>query len=195
MVILHTWLPTTPRSVLEGIRPDAGHSSLEIINDEANLVSYISYWPEPESLIGHMTELLKPRPHRHPETYALECDPSVGYMQRPSDHSDELHGLDEDIMIELWTAIRDTKYDLMHWNCSNISKLLILSAIDPTYHKNLETAAYCSPEDLQKISGPDDLFDKITYLATSPFIDCRPEDVRRMIEAYLEMLSTAIRTI
>jgi hypothetical protein len=190
MVILHTWLPATPQSVLAGVRPDAGHSSLEVINDEGNLVSYISFWPEPESLIGHMTQILKPRAQRHPATYATECDVNNGYMQRPADHSDELYGLDEAVMVDLWTAIRDTNYDLMHWNCSNICKLLILSAIDPSYHKKLETAAVCSSEDLAKIASTEDFLEKLRYLATSPFIDCRPDDVRRMMEAYVSMVTS-----
>jgi hypothetical protein len=189
MVILHTWLPATPQYVLSGIRPDAGHSSLEVIDDDGDLMSYVSFWPEPESLIGQVTQLLNPRPQRHPSTYAMECDPGAGYMQRESDYNDELKHLDQMTIIELWTALEDTRYDLRHWNCSNICKLLILSAIDGTYHNSLEDAAGCSAEDLAKISGTEDFLEKLEYLTTSPFIDCRPDDVRRMTEAYGALLT------
>jgi hypothetical protein len=80
--------------------------------------------------------------------------------------------------------LRDGGYDVRTWNCSNVCKLLILSGMDPRHHEDMEQAMVCSPADLLSIAGPDDLFSKLRYLSTSPFIDCRPDDVRRAAQAY-----------
>jgi hypothetical protein len=163
---------------------------MEIIADDGSLLAYVSYWPEPGTLIGDITQIMKPRPQRHPATYSQEIDPDIGYMQRPSDFTDGVDGLDEDTVIELWTSIEDTGYDLLHWNCSNVVKVLILSSFDPVQREQLLEVAGCTPDDLAKISGTQDTFEKLRYLATSPFIDCRPEDVRRMLQAFAELKRT-----
>ncbi len=193
MVKLYTWLPLLPHAIFEGLRPDAGHSSVEVLTDDGTEIAYASYWPEPGSLLGEVTQLMKPRPQRHPATYAQECDPNIGFMQRPADFTDTVEGLVEDTIVELWTVIEDTKYDLLHWNCSNISKLLILSSFDPVQREKLSAIAGCTPEDLTSIDKIQDPLERLRYLATSQFIDCRPEDVRRMIEAYGDLKETTLK--
>jgi len=184
VVKLHTWLPLDPALIFEGFRPDAGHSSMEVISDDGTLIGYVSYWPEQGSLIGQVTQMLKPRPQRYPGTYQQEIDPEIGYMQRESDYEDSVYGLDDDTIIQLWTSMEDTSYDLLHWNCSNICKLLILSSMPEKDREVLDESVGCTPQDLLTFSGSVDLFERLRYLATSPFIDCRPDDVRRLVDAY-----------
>jgi hypothetical protein len=193
MVKLYTWLPLEPFLIFEGFRPDAGHSSMEVFSETNSLMAYVSFWPAPTSLIGEITQLMKPRPQRRPSTYAQEIDPTIGFMQRPADFIDEVHGVDEEQVTEMWTAIEDTDYDLLHWNCSNICKLLLISSFDPCHRDQVAGAAGCTPADLFKIGAGEELLEKLRYLTTSPFIDCRPEDVRRMVEAY-EKIEMPLRT-
>lgn len=194
MIKLHTWLPLMPNAIFEGLRPDAGHSSMEIITDSGAQLAYVSYWPEQESFLGEITQLMKPRPRRHPSTYSQEIDPTIGYMQRPSDYVDDVMGLDEEAMTELWSAIEDTKYDLRHWNCSNVSRALILCSFDTVHQKQLLDASGCSPKENAKIAQIKDPLEKLRYLATSQFVDCCPEDVRRMLDVSEKLRLTQIST-
>ena len=158
---------------------------MEVLGSQNELIAYVSFWPEPESLIGQVTQILKARPQRRPATYEQEIDTEVGYMQRPSDFTDEVDGLDEETIVELWNTVQDTSYDLRHWNCSNICKLLIISSLDITEAEDLKLVTGCTPDDLDALHGTVDSLERLRYLATSQFIDCRPEDVRRTVEAYL----------
>lgn len=185
MVTLYTWDPPKPEWALEHrFSPDMGHSALKVTDDNGVPRAYASFWPERESMIGRIRDLWVERLARHPKSYVQEIDPDQGFMQRPADHADAVDGLAEDLVVEIWEMLRDGGYDVRTWNCSNVCKLLILTGMDPRHHESMQQAMVCSPADLLSIAGPDDLFSKLRYLSTSPFIDCRPDDVRRAAQAY-----------
>src|SRR5215468_1939041 len=109
--------------------PDLGHASLEVVDERTGDATYISYWPEIESLIGEVTQVFKHRKHRNPASYAQECDPNDAYLQRPDDAHETLRGLDEARILNDWQSLQDSKYDVLRWNCSSLVKYLLLAAM------------------------------------------------------------------
>lgn len=186
MTTLYTWVPTPPPVLIaDRIVPDVGHSALEITDGGGRQVAYVSFWPERESLIGELTRRVKPRKTRHPSCYAEESDPAAGFMQRPAEFMDRIApGLDEERMAAAWQAIVESQYDFLHWNCSNVTRFLITRAMAPADYDAIQEAATLTGDDLRHISGPDGLREIFRYLATSRFIDCRPDDVRRLVHAF-----------
>jgi len=185
MVTLYTWLPPSAETIFEqALQPDVGHSALEVKGPDGNTRVYASFWPECDSLIGKIRELWKERPCRHPSSYEQDSDPDGAYMQRQADHADTIEGLSEDVIVDLWQLLQDSDYDFLRWNCSNVGKLLLLSAVEPKYLPDMEKAMCCTPDELLSISGADELLEKLRYLSTSAFLDCRPDDLRRAVQAY-----------
>jgi len=67
VVHLYIWKPTTLADVVDAyIMPDLGHASLEVVDERTGDATYISYWPEIESLVGEVTQIFKHRTHRNP---------------------------------------------------------------------------------------------------------------------------------
>src|SRR6478672_7418362 len=95
VIHLYLWKPTRLADVVrEGIMPDLGHASIEVVDERTGDATYISYWPEIESLIGEVTQAFKHRKKRNPDSYAQESDPDDAYMQRPGEAHTTLYGLD-----------------------------------------------------------------------------------------------------
>jgi hypothetical protein len=187
MVEVYIWKPTTLSTIVEaGIIPDFGHVAMQVTNEKTGENAYISFWPEMESLLGVALAPFKRRETRHPATYEIESDPEAGYMQRPADESCTLCGLDEARILREWPLIRDSEYHLRSWNCSNVAKFLIVSAMCEEDYARIESCAGCSVDDLRSIRDGEDLRSKLEYLTTSAFIDCRPHDLWRMTQAYNE---------
>ena len=187
MVTLYTWLPPPPQWALEHhLPPDLGHSALKVTGSEGEPLAYASFWPEPDSLIGRIREMWAARRSRHPASYTQEIDPEDGYMQRPADIADVLPGLSESLIVETWESLRDSVYDVSNWNCSNVCKFLILTGLNERYYESVQEAFRCAPGEIPRLASGDDLLTKLRYFSTSPFIDCRPDDVRRGAQAYLD---------
>lgn len=196
MIILYTWAPVSPVTLLQpGVSPDIGHSAIEVRGGSAaseDSSVYMSFWPELESLIGVVTQLWKPRTVRNPASYAQEIDPDDGYMQRLADNVTELDGLDEEKMRHLWERFGESKYDFLKWNCSSVCRLLLLSATPPHLREAMRAAMACSLEDVAQLWGAGEMADvaeRLRYLSTSAFIDCRPDDLKRAAAAYLEAIT------
>jgi hypothetical protein len=156
---------------------------MEVVSDHGEGV-YISYWPEMDTPMGHVMQLVKSRAKRHPESYSEEIDPEAGFMEREASHIGELQGLNEELIKVLWPQLKSSEYDFFKWNCSSVCKFLILSAMDKRFHEQILAAAVCTPEDLLTVESTDDLVVRLRILATSPFIDCRPDDLHRMVHVY-----------
>jgi len=184
MVHLYIWKPTSLETVLEnGIAPDVGHAAIEV--SVGTGTTYISFWPEIDSAIGRIAQLLKPRQTRHPATYAQEISPDDAFMQRPADFEVELPGLDEAVILRLWEGLADSGYDFLCWNCSNVCKFLLLSAAPRAKRAALDAAMSLCPDETNCIDSDDMPHEKLRFLATYPFIDCRPEDLKRAAEVFL----------
>ena len=183
MVRIYIWDPAGIVTALEtGVAPDFGHAAMEVVSGDNDGV-YISYWPEMDTAMGQFMQLVKARAKRHPDSYAEEIDPTAGFMEREASHIGEIHGLREDLVKVLWQQLRSSEYDFFKWNCSSVCKFLILSAMDRSYNDEMLAAAICTPEDLLTVESADDLAIRLRILATSPFIDCRPDDLHRMVDA------------
>jgi hypothetical protein len=190
MVRLYIWKPTRVSEVLtEGIMPDFGHAALEVVNEATGQTTYMSFWPELESLVGFATRPWKHRATRHPSSYAEETEPEAGFMQRPADFIETLHGLNERHILAAWAMIRDDEYHLRSWNCSNVSKYLLISAMTPEDYVRIAECAACTVEELKRVRDRENLREVLAYLTTSSFIDCRPDDVLRMAVAYNEQIT------
>lgn len=169
----------------KGIAPDVGHSALEVAGATAEQSGYVSFWPERDSLVGRITQLWKPRATRHPASYEAETDPEGSFMQRPADYDVELLGLDEAVIVRLWKELAGSQYDFLTWNCSNVCKFLLLSAVPLEKRAALEEAMGVCPEEGSCISGESAMLEKLRFLSTSAFIDCRPEDLKRAADSCL----------
>ncbi|HEY3330423.1 MAG TPA: hypothetical protein VGK19_10410 [Capsulimonadaceae bacterium] len=182
MITLYTWLPTAPSAVIEhGIPPDIGHSSLFVEHDDG-AETYISFWPEMEGLVGRLTYSFKPRTIRNAVSLEQESDPNGPYMQRPPDFSDSADGLDEDRMVAAWQSMLDLPYDLKRWNCSNVTRLLLLIAIDPRQLGPVLKASEFNIESLQA-ENPEGFFPAVMLeFAAMALFDCNPSDVRRLVK-------------
>jgi hypothetical protein len=70
MVRLYIWKPTKASEVLgEGLMPDFGHAAMEVVDEATGRATYMSFWPELESLVGVATRPWKRREKRNPSTY------------------------------------------------------------------------------------------------------------------------------
>lgn len=196
MVNLYVWDPPGLSEILDlRILPDLGHAALEVVDTEGQPLVYVSFWPEMESVVGQALQPFKKRQVRNPEQYDLEADTDGGYMQRHADYLETIIGLDEARIQRDWTELRDAKYDLTSWNCSNVCKLLLLRAMPPEIAREVGEKTAVQVEDLQNLQGEVEMFHALRYLATSSFVDCRPEDVLRLVRAYNDrMNSDAVET-
>jgi len=184
LIRVYIWDPAGLVTALEvGIAPDFGHAAMEVIS-EGDKTTYVSYWPEMDTPVGQVMQLIKTRSKRHPDSFSEEIDTAAGFMEREPSFIGELQGIYEDKIRILWEDIKVSEYDFFTWNCSNVCKFLILSAMDENYHDEMLGAAVCTPEDLLTVASADDLVVRLRILATSSFIDCRPDDLHRMVEAY-----------
>jgi hypothetical protein len=184
MVTLYTWIPLPPHeAVPRSVLADFGHSVMEVMQD-GETRAYVSFWPEKESLVGELTHRWKPRATRHPTSYTQESDPNGAFMQRPAEIRDEIDGLNEATIIEGWQTLQESPYDFLRWNCSNMTRFLLVRAIAPDVFAAIRDAAKLSPKDMEHIQGIGDLREKIRYFATAPLLTCRPDDVHRLVQAY-----------
>jgi hypothetical protein len=184
MVTLYTWIPLMPHeAVPRSVLADFGHSVMEVTRD-GETRAYVSFWPEKESLVGELTYRWKPRSTRHPTNYAEESDLHGAFMQRPAEYHDEITGLDEESIIEARQTIQNSAYDVRRWNCSNVTRFLLVRAMAPDAFVAIRDAAKLSPKQLQQIQGVGDLREKIRFFATASLLTCRPDDVRRLVQAY-----------
>ena len=189
MVNLYVWDPPALSEVLDRrILPDFGHAAIEVVNDEGQPLIYASFWPEIESLVGQALQPFKPREVRNPISYEAESDPDGGYMQRHADYLEPLEGLEESRILRDWAELQDARYDLTSWNCSNVCKLLILRAMSPDRAGVLGEKLAVVVEDLQQLQTQMEMFHAMRHLATSSFIDCRPEDVLCLVRTYNDLL-------
>ena len=186
MVTLYIWKPTTAETVLEReIVPDVGHAAMEVTAENGATQAYISFWPELESAVGVISQLWKPRTVRHPISYDIETDHEAGYMQRPTDYAVYLVGMRDDVIVRLWQELSESTYDFLTWNCSNVCKFLLLSAVPPECRVAMQEAMALCPDDINCIDSADSTLEKLRFLSTSTFIDCRPEDLKRAADAYI----------
>ncbi len=187
MVTLYTWLPSTPLEMIAMRRlPDLGHSSLQVIVSDGH-ETYISYWPELTGIIGMVTHHFHPPKQRDPSTIAEEIKADGDYMGRPPEERTEIEGLDETRIIKGWEVLRDSHYDLQHWNCSDVTRFLILHAMAAKYHAEIAESSQISLETLSEISNFQEVREVGEYLATRYFIDTRPGDVVLLANAYTRL--------
>jgi hypothetical protein len=185
VVHLYLWKPTSLAEVVDAhIMPDLGHASLEVVAEQTGDVTYMSYWPEIESLLGEVTQAFKHRQHRNPVSYDQESDPNDSYMQRPPEAHTTLYGLDKRRILNDWAALQDSKYDALRWNCSSVCKYLLLAAMSKDDYIRVAPLANCSDEDAENVGGSAALLERIGQLSLSRFVDCTPEDVFRIALAY-----------
>jgi hypothetical protein len=189
MVSLYTWFPTTPADVVAYRKPpDFGHSALQTSAPNGHM-TYASFWPEPESLIGKLSHFLKEPPDRCPSDYTTEIDPDGDYLRRPADRIDQLDGLDETRIAALWPEMCSETYDVRTWNCSSLTRFLILRGMDRRYYERVKGASGLSIEDMEQISDFKELVAIVDYLACKSVIETTPGDVVKLAEAYQRVRS------
>ena len=185
MITLHTWLPAPPEAVIDGqVGPDIGHSSIEIKAEDGK-ETYISYWPETETLLGRLLQPLKPRKQRHPSSYEEESSLEAGYMQRESDFSEEVPAVEISRLAVGWESIKETPYDLPKWNCSTVTRFLIITSMDPTFYGRIVSGSDYKEEELASGVTIENIGDVIRAFAASHLTDCCPEDVQRLVRAII----------
>lgn len=193
MINLYVWDPPPLSEVIDRhILPDFGHSSLEVVDEEGKSLVYASFWPEIESMVGQAIQPFKHREIRNPVTYEAESHPDGGYMQRHADYLEPIVGLDEAQVWKDWMELHNAKYDLTSWNCSNVCKLLILRAMPPQEARILGERLAVMVEDLHQLQTQVEMFHAMRTLATSSFIDCRPEDVLCLVREYNDQKAKAM---
>ena len=193
MVTLHSWFPPTPFDLIKLVLPpDFGHSTLQVVDDESN-ETYVSFWPEPATLAGEFAHHFRVPAERFPSTYTVEIDPAGHYMRRPSDENDQIEGLDTARIASAWKFLAQAHYDLQHWNCANVTKFLILYAMDEKYFFHLEDAARLTAADMREISNFQQVRAIVRYLATRNVIDTRPDDVVHLVQVYNRLRTEGIQ--
>lgn len=171
--------------IREGVMPDLGHVSLEVVDDTTGLAdAYVSYWPEVDSLIGTTTHTFKPRQNRNAASYAQDSNPDDGFMQRPADFTISLHGLDEKKIATEWSYLYDSTYDFRHWNCSSMVKSLLLRAMSSDGYARVAPVADCDNDTLADVTDGPDLLSRLRKTLISSVVECRPDDVLRVAAAY-----------
>jgi hypothetical protein len=173
--------------------PDLGHSSL-LVHDDSGILEdvYCSFWPDMDSALRRVISLWKNRTTRLPASYAEECDPEAGFMQRPADFVVPIAGLREDRIRRGWAQLKDSEFDVISWNCANISECLLIAAMDRERYHAIQDVVECKLDDLEKDQmDSDEMGGVLHYLAESRLIGCHPEDVHRLATAYQEAFSPA----
>jgi hypothetical protein len=175
--------------------PDLGHSSLLVQDDSgAQEDVYCSFWPEMDSMVRRVISLWKNRQVRLPASYAEESDPEAGFMQRPADHIVHLNGLREDRIRRGWNQLKDSEFDVISWNCSNVSECLLIAAMDRERYLSVQDAVECRLDELDKDRmDSDEMGGVLKYLAESKLIGCHPEDVHRLAAAYQAAFCPALQ--
>lgn len=173
--------------------PDWGHVALEVIDTKTGEpTTYLSFWPEQDSLMGRAIEPFKARATRHPASYKHESEPEYGFMQRPADHTEVITGsLDEALLQKMRPLLSDMTYDLRSWNCSSVCEYALIAAMRPEEYNAIKEEVEAGREALPSISAIDDWEGALRYISTSGFVNCRPEDVRRLAMAYNRYISTS----
>jgi hypothetical protein len=183
MITLYTWLPTPPKVVLAGhIPPDIGHSAVNVAHSDGSQ-TYISFWPEMDGVIGHLTHPVKPRTVRNPTSYEIESNRNQPYMQRKADFVDSIDSLEEWRIAAGWFSIEDLPYDLTRWNCSNVTRLLILTSMDPSQLGAVLKKSDFRLEDLEAARPTELLRATVMEVAASKLFNSKPDDVRRLVIA------------
>jgi hypothetical protein len=173
--------------------PDLGHSSLQI-RDDSGLQDdeYCSFWPELDSPLRRVIGLWKNRTLRFPGSYAQECAPEAGFMQRNADFIVPLEGLRENRIRQGWNQIKDSDFNVVSWNCANVSQCLLIAAMDRDHYRSIQDAVDCSLDDLDKARMDSDAMGGVLqYLAESRLAGCHPEDVHRLAVAYVRAFGPA----
>jgi hypothetical protein len=175
--------------------PDLGHSSLLVHDDSAEQEDvYCSFWPEMDSMVRRVISLWKNRQVRLPASYAEESDPEAGFMQRPADHIVCLDGLREDRIRRGWAQLKNSEFDVISWNCSNVSECLLIAAMDRERYLSVQDAVECRLDELDKERmDSDEMGGVLQYLAESKLIGCHPEDVHRLATAYRAAFGAGLR--
>jgi hypothetical protein len=171
--------------------PDFGHSALWVGSDGSGPSSYVSFWPERESLVGAATRPWKPRETRHPASYRQEADRDGAYMQRPADFSDPLRGLDEARLHDGWEAFRDKPYVLETFNCSNVTHTLLAAAMPRSLYARLRDEGDALPEELGILDHATAVSMHLRKLLLHKFASERPLQVRLFALTY-EKLAAAV---
>lgn len=176
MTILYTWIPKPVEAVEAGALPDLGHSALQVDD------TYVSFWPEVDSVVGQVTSALKPRPYRNPRTYREESDPHAPFLQRAADYVDEISGAAAPPMLAAWKELHDAPYDFRTRNCSHVVRSVLRAGL---------TAATCEQLDrLQSQGEPKDAAGNpleevcraIREVLAAPITGCTPEEVRAEVQ-------------
>jgi hypothetical protein len=195
MVTLYTWLPPSPEQLLRRhLLPDLGHSALSVQSEGSGSTCYVSFWPERESLVGEATRPWKPRGTRHPVSYAQESSREGGFMQRPADFADPLHGLDEERILEGWEELGDKHYVLETFNCSNVTHALLAAAMPPRLYALLREAGDALPEELGVLEHVTAVRFRLRRLLLHKFTSEQPLEVRRIALAYQRLASETQET-
>lgn len=173
--------------------PDLGHSSLLVQDDNRVLEDvYCSFWPELDSTLRRVIGLWKNRTVRFPASYAEECDPEAGFMQRPADFIVPLDGLREDRIRRGWAQLKNSDFHVISWNCANVAECLLIAAMERERYNRIQDAVECKLDDLDKARmDADEMGSVLEYLAESKLIGCHPEDVHRLAVAYKNAFNTA----
>jgi|GEM_PF-1861505 hypothetical protein len=192
IINLYVWNPLSlPHAVGQGTIPDLGHAALEVVGGENQLSGYVSFWPPTDDLLGAALAPFKKRVERNPVSYEEESDPSGGYMQRVADYMEPLVGLNQERILQEWERFKESPYDLIQWNCSDVCRLLLLRAMPVTYAKELVSLPHLTVADLDQIQSEEEMWQTIRFLATSSFIHSRPDDVLRIAREYNQRWQTA----
>jgi hypothetical protein len=160
---------------MDRLLPDLGHSSLQVV-DGTTVTAYASFWPDPSSFVGEFTHHFHLPPTHYPVDYVDEVRHDGYWMRRKAENELTLEGLDEQRIIASWEKLSTCDYDIRHWNCSDVTKFLILHSMDEKHHAQMEHSAKLTRADLHAIRSFTDVRLIVQYLATKDFIDTRPGD-------------------
>lgn len=177
MATLYTWLPTVGHG-----HPDFGHSALEIPATRG--ACYVSFWPEPNTLLGAITHYLRPAPSRCPDSYDEEVAADGPFMRRAADERDDVDGLDNDAMAAAWASLNGSHFSVRRWNCSDVAKFLIIHGMESRYYQAMEAALDLTSGQMEKISRFQREPDLLAELEELKFIDTRPEEVAQIVRIY-----------
>lgn len=182
MVKVYTWDPMNPSASIENdVAPDLGHCSLAVVDAARHPSFYASYWPDMDCVAGRLTDLVKHRPYRHPNSYAEEVEAEGHFMQRPADHVETLCGLDEDVIARRWVEQSESRYHLQEWNCCSLCRDLLLASMDPGLRDR--TAAFADGADERATSLAYEIVASLRDLG-APTTLCCPDDILRLCKAY-----------
>lgn len=167
-VALHTWIPEGPGDdAREGPPGDLGHSALQVGD------LYVSFWPDMDSLVGHIIGFFHKRDDRNPATYVIECDPNGPYMRRPADFTDTIFDFEEEPMRRRWEELRSEPYEFGTRNCSHVCLEVLRAGLPPQQRAEL------SPDNVT-LDDAEDSWAAARLVLAAPLTDCIPESLRAL---------------